>query len=111
MKKENMILWGLSILSAVMMSIPFLVPNTGFISLVGLIPLLCMDRIVTLTEKKRVWIYHYTSFVVWNAITTFWVCNATVAGGLIAIFANAFQMSLIFGLFRLSKKKIGRAHV
>ena len=105
MKKENMILWGLSILSAVMMSIPFLVPNTGFLSLIGLVPLLCMDRIATLTEKKRVWIYHYTAFVVWNAITTFWVCNATVAGGLFAIFANAFQMSLIFGLFRLSKKK------
>ena len=55
--------------------------------------------------KKHAWIYHYSTFVIWNAITTFWVCNATVAGGLFAIFANAFQMSLIFGLFRLSKKK------
>ena len=105
MKKDNMILWGLSIMSAIMMSIPFLVPHTGFLSLIGLVPLLCMDRIATLTEKKRVWTYHYTSFVIWNAITTFWVCNATVAGGLFAIFANAFQMSLIFGLFRISKKK------
>ena len=100
-----MILWGLSIMSAVMMSIPFLVPHTGFLSLIGLIPLLCMDRIATIGEKKHVWIYHYTSFVLWNAITTFWVCNATMAGGLFAIFANAFQMSLIFGLFRLSKIK------
>ena len=55
--------------------------------------------------KKHVWIYHYTAFVLWNALTTFWVCNATVGGGLFAIFGNAFQMSLIFGLFRLSKKK------
>ena len=105
MKKEKMILWGLSIMSAVMMSIPFLVPHTGFLSLIGLIPLLCMDRIATLSEEKRVWAYHYATFVLWNAITTFWVCNATVAGGLFAVFANAFQMSLIFGLFRLSKKK------
>ena len=100
-----MILWGLSIMSAVMMSIPFLVPHTGFLSLLGFIPLLCMERIATLSEKKHVWIYHYTTFVLWNALTTFWVCNATVAGGLFAIFANAFQMSLIFGLFRISKKK------
>ena len=92
-------------MSAVMMSIPFLVPHTGFLSLIGLIPLLCMDRIATLSEEKRVWAYHYATFVLWNAITTFWVCNATVAGGLSAVFANAFQMSLIFGLFRLSKKK------
>ena len=105
MKKENIILWGLSAASAVLMSIPFLVPHTGFLSLIGLLPLLCMERIASLTGKKRVWIYHYTSFVLWNAITTFWVCNATVGGGLFAIFANAFQMSLIFGLFRLSKKK------
>jgi apolipoprotein N-acyltransferase len=105
MRKEKMILMGLSIMSAVMMSIPFLVTNTGFLSLIGLVPLLCMDRIATINERKHVWIYHYTSFVLWNAITTYWVCNATMGGGLFAIFANAFQMSLIFGLFRLSKKK------
>ena len=109
MKKENIILWVLSVISAVLMSIPFLVPHTGFLSLVGLVPLLCMDRIASLSEKKHVWIYHYTTFVLWNAFTTFWVCNATVGGGLFAIFANAFQMSLIFGLFRLSKKKFSGA--
>ena len=105
MRKENIILLGLSILSAVMMSVPFLVPHTGFLSLIGLVPLLCMDRVATINEKRHVWIFHYTAFVLWNAITTFWVCNATMGGGLFAIFANAFQMSLIFGLFRLSKKK------
>ena len=105
MRKENIILWGLSIMSAILMSVPFLVPHTGFLSLIGLIPLLCMDRIATISEQRHVWKYHYTTFVLWNAFTTFWVCNATMGGGLFAIFANAFQMSLIFGLFRLSKKK------
>ena len=105
MKKENILLWGLVSLFAILMSIPFLVPNTGFIALFGILPLLCMDRIATLLEKKRVWIYHYSAFVLWNAITTFWVCNATVGGGLFAIFANALQMSVVFGLFRLSKRK------
>jgi apolipoprotein N-acyltransferase len=64
-----------------------------------------MDRIATLSGKRHVWIYHYSAFVLWNALTTFWVCNATMGGGIFAIFANAFQMSLIFGLFRLSKNK------
>ena len=105
MKRENILLWGLVVLFAVLMSVPFLVPHTGFLALIGLVPLLCMERIATALEKKRIWIYHYIAFVLWNAITTFWVCNATVGGGLFAIFANAFQMSLIFGLFRLSKKK------
>ena len=105
MKKENIVLWGLVLLFAVMMSVPFLVPHTGFLALFGIVPLLCMDRIATLTGKKRVWIYHYSAFVLWNAITTFWVCNATVGGGIFAVLANSLQMSTIFGLFRLSKKK------
>ena len=109
MNRNTILLWGLTVISAVLMSIPFLVPGTGFIALFGLVPLLCMDRVATLTEQKRVWIFHYSAFVLWNAITTFWVCNATIGGGLFAIFANAFQMSLIFGLFRLSKRKFSGA--
>ena len=105
MKKENIVLWGLVLLFAVMMSVPFLVPHTGFLALFGIVPLLCMDRIATLTGKKRVWIYHYSAFVLWNAVTTFWVCNATIGGGIFAVLANSLQMSTIFGLFRLSKKK------
>ena len=104
MRKENMMLWGLVLLSAVLLSIPYLIPGAGLVALFAFLPLLCMDRIATMLEKKHVWVYHYSAFVLWNAITTFWVCNATVGGGLFAIFANAFQMSLVFGLFRLSKK-------
>ena len=105
MKKENILLWGLVMLFAVMMSVPFLIPHTGLLALFGLVPLLCMERIADLSGKKRIWIYHYSAFVIWNAITTFWVCNATVGGGIFAVLANSLQMSLVFGLFRLSKKK------
>lgn len=105
MKKENILLWGLVAIFATLMSIPYLVPHTGFLALLGFIPLLCMERIATMQEKKHVWLYHYTAFVLWNAITTFWVCNATIGGGLFAIFANSLQMSLVFGLFRWSKRK------
>ena len=105
MKKENIILWGLVLLFAVMMSVPYLIPHAGLLALFGFIPLLCLERIASQLGKKRIWVYHYSAFVLWNAFTTFWVCNATIGGGLFAIFANAFQMSLIFGLFRLSKMK------
>ena len=102
-------LWGLVLLFAVLMSLPFLVPHTGLLALIGFIPLLCMERIASAIGKKRIWVYHYSAFVLWNAFTTFWVCNATLGGGLFAVFANAFQMSLIFGLFRISKRKFNGA--
>lgn len=100
-----MLIWGLAVLFALMMSIPFIIPHTGLIALFGLLPLLMMERIADQLGKKRIWIYHYCAFVIWNTITTFWVCNATIGGGIFAILANSLQMSLVFGLFRLSKKK------
>ncbi|MBR2608259.1 MAG: hypothetical protein IKC68_00840, partial [Bacteroidales bacterium] len=109
MKRENILLWGLVLLFAVLMSVPFLVPHTGLLALIGFIPLLCMERIASQMEKKHIWIYHYSAFVLWNAFTTFWVCNATVGGGIFAILANSLQMSLVFGLFRLSKSKFSGA--
>lgn len=105
MKRENMLIWGLVALFAVMMSIPYLVPHTGFLALFAIVPLLCMDRIADMTGRRRVWIYHYSAFVLWNAVTTYWVCNATIGGGIFAVLANSLQMSLVFGLFRLSKKR------
>ena len=105
MKKRKLLLWSLVLLFAVLMSLPFLVPHCGFISLFGIVPLLCMERIASMSGVRRVWVYHYSAFVLWNAFTTFWVCNATVGGGIFAVLANALQMSLIFGVFRLSRKR------
>lgn len=105
MKSEKLTLIILGCMSAVLMSIPFLVPHCGFFALFGLVPLLCAERIATQCGTRRFWWYHYGTFVLWNAITTFWVCNATVGGGIFAVLANALQMSVVFALFRLSRRK------
>lgn len=99
--RQGVLLTGLFVF---LMSVPFLVPHTGWMALVGFIPLLCLEHIASALGAKRFWLWHYSAFVLWNAATTFWVCNATLGGGIFAILANAFQMSLIFGTFRLSKK-------
>ena len=106
MKKETKVQLILALSFAVLMSIPWLVPHTGFVALFGLVPLLCLERIATKYGTRRFWLWQYCSFLLWNLFTTFWVCNATVGGGLFAAAANALQMSLIFGLFRLSKKRL-----
>jgi len=98
--------WLLAIASGVLMSIPWLVPGTGLVSLIAFIPLLAAEYIATGAGSKHFWLKHYSSFVIWNALTTFWVCNATVGGGIFAVLANALQMSLVFGLFRLARKHL-----
>lgn len=105
MKRNRLILWILTALSSVLLSLPFLVPHCGFLALAGFVPLLCADRIASATDTRHFWIWHYSCFLLWNLISTFWVCFSTVGGGLFASFANALQMSLIFGLFRVSKRR------
>ncbi|MBQ9893588.1 MAG: apolipoprotein N-acyltransferase [Bacteroidales bacterium] len=105
MKRERLQLWVCAALTAVLLSIPYLVPGCGAFSLVAFIPLLVAERLSFLRGGRHFWICHYSTFLAWNLVTTFWVCNATVGGGLFASFANALQMSLVFGLFRWVKKR------
>lgn len=102
--KNKVQIWSLAGISALLMSIPYLVPHCGFFALFALVPLLCAERIATLVRMKHFFWVHYSCFLLFNAFTTFWVCNATVGGGIFACVANAFQMSVVFALFRLSRR-------
>ncbi len=96
-----------ALLSAVLMSLPWLVPGTGWVALFGLVPLLCAERIAGICGMKRFWLVHYLCFVLWNALTTFWIWNATAGGAVFAILVNAAQMSIVFGIFRFSRRRFG----
>ena len=105
--RNSFLLWIFVLLFAVLMSIPWLVPHTGVLALVGFIPLLLADDFANQLRVKHFWWFYYTAFVLWNAFTTFWVCNATIGGGIFAVLANALQMAVIWALFRLSRKRMG----
>lgn len=94
-----------STLSAALLSAGFLLPHCGGFVLIGFVPLLWMDRIATKQGVRHFFWWHYLCFVLWNAATTFWVCNATLGGGIAAILINALEMSVIWALFRLFKRK------
>ena len=107
MRKPQALLWLLSALSALLLSLPWLVPHTGALALVAFVPLLIADAVAEQLRLRARWIWPAFTFVAWNAATTFWVCNATLGGGLFAIFGNAVQMLAVWLLFRLAKKKLG----
>lgn len=93
------------LLFAVFMSIPWLVPGTGWMALFGFLPLLCLDRLAVPGSRNHFFWQYFCAFFLWNAATTFWVCLATVGGGIAAMLVNSLQMSLIWALFRLSRRK------
>ena len=105
MKKAPVIFLTLSAAFVLLMSLPWLVPHMGWTALLGLVPLLVMERLATEYKVKHFWWIQYACFVLWNAVTTWWVGGATVGGAVFAILANALQMSVIFGSFRWVKRR------
>ncbi len=106
MRKTRILLWLLAALSALLLSLPWLVPHTGALALVAFIPLLIADAVAEQCRVRGSWIYPFFTFLAWNAATTFWVWNATAGGAVFAIVANAVQMLLVWLLFRLARKKM-----
>ena len=95
MRRKRLYLLIFCTLSAVMLSLPWLVPHCGAVALVAFLPLLWADWAADEMDVKHFWLYSFYTFILWNALTTFWVCNATVGGGIFAIVANAAQMTLL----------------
>ena len=105
MKRQTLIFASLILGFTLLMSLPWLVPHMGWTALFGLLPLLILERLATEYKVRHFWWLHYLCFVLWNAVTTWWVAGATVGGAVFAILANALQMSVIFGAFRWVKRR------
>jgi len=82
-----------------------------FFLLLGFCPLLVAEHYLSRnTERKTAFSflgYSFISMLVWNALTTWWVCNSTIVGGLLAIICNAFFMAVVLMLFHIVKRKAG----
>lgn len=87
-------------------------PVSLFIFLfIGITPFLLIEHIIA--EKGypnsnwKVLIFTYPGFVLWNALTTWWLFNASPAGAIFAILANALFMSVVFILYHITRSQLG----
>jgi apolipoprotein N-acyltransferase len=100
----------LALLSGVLLSISF--PHIGGLNLVvliALVPLLILEQ--RLTELKSGWKvfgYSYLTFVLFNALTTWWIYFADPIGAVMAVLANALLMAITFWIFHFAKRNIGQ---
>jgi apolipoprotein N-acyltransferase len=101
----------LAILSGLLLAFSW--PTYGFAGLlfVALIPLLvAVDNIHKAKVKKdglKVFGLAYTSFVIWNFITTWWLHYADFYAGLFAVLANALLMATVIRIYYFTKKRVG----
>ncbi len=116
MKRIHLLM--LALLSAALFSISW--PARGFPAFLfaAFIPLFIIEDYFTRPPRRRstfqVFLYSYLAFVIWNLLTTWWVSNSTLFGGVFAIVCNSLFMSITFITYHWSRKKIfgpGRGHV
>lgn len=99
-------LFGLSILSGVLLFAAWPVSPLTFIIFIALVPLLLVaDNVV----KKNVFFgFSFLALFIWNAATTWWIWNSTDVGSIAAIIANSLLMCLPWWGYFTFKKTYGK---
>lgn len=105
----NRQLYLLSLLSAILLWLGWPAHGFPFLLLVGFVPLLIIEEQLYQERDKygrfSYFKYAYLAMFVWNALTTWWVCNATIVGGMSAIIFNSLFMAIVLGAFRYTRRK------
>jgi len=93
-------------------------PHLLFILLfVAFIPLLYIESLISKPDifHPGLKLFGFTglAFMIWNGLSTWWIWNASPAGGVAAIILNSLLMTVPFLLFTWTKKRLGtsRAYI
>ncbi len=102
MKRLHLLL--LSVLSGLLLAASW--PVRGFTPLifVAFVPLFFVQQQLGDTGKKGLFWLSWLTFLIWNALTTWWIWNSTAGGAIAAILLNALFMAVVFQVFHISKK-------
>jgi apolipoprotein N-acyltransferase len=104
---------GLSTLSGVLLSVGFPPIPLTLLMFIGWVPLLLVEfeqskERQSAAKAPNLLPFCYNTFVIWNVLTTWWVGNTAFIAGIVAIWLNAFFMSVPFLLFSRSKRVLPR---
>lgn len=86
-------------------------PTYGFPLLLffAFVPLLYSEAEIRLKQahnrKWKIFGLAYLTFFIWNLFTTYWLYYSTPFGGVFAILANSFLMSLVFLVYHIVAKR------
>jgi len=112
MKKYKLLL--LSVLSGALLCLAW--PAIGGFApflFIGLVPLLFVEEFIYKSEKGSIFGYAFLSFLIWNALTTWWIYCVSedfatkILVVSVAVLVNSCLMAIIFTFFHFTKRKIG----
>lgn len=101
-----------SILSGLLLAFSWYPHGLTALIFIAFIPLFFVsDALLQKGSKVTLWkgfIASYPAFVLWNAITTYWIVYCTTPGGIAAVVLNAMLQALVFGLWHACRKRISK---
>lgn len=103
-------LLALSLLSGLILAFSWYPHGLPFLIFFSFLPLFFMsDALLKKGSKVAFWkgfIFSYPGFLLWNAITTYWICYTTIPGGIAASVLNALLMALVFAAWHCCRKHV-----
>ena len=108
-------LLALSLLSGLLLAYSWYPHGLPFLIFFAFIPLFFMsEALLKKGSKFAFWkgfIFSYPGFLLWNAITTYWICYTTIPGGIAASVLNALLLSLVFATWHCCRKRISQTWI
>ena len=110
MKHLKLRLILLSLSSGLLLSLAW--PERGCPALlfIAFVPLLWMEELISANRDRfnrfSVFFWSYPGFLLWNALTTWWIINSTGEGAILAVVLNAMFMSIILSFFHGTKRRL-----
>ena len=93
----------LAILSGLILGLSWPSIGNSILLFCGFIPLFILEDIISVSNESKkgrsIFLYSFISFLIFNVVTTYWVCNATIFGGIFAFLVNTTLMSLVVYCF------------
>ena len=95
--------------SGVLLSLSWYDSFSGLILLVAFIPVLYAEHLLSAQDSStwKVIIHAAFALSIWTLIDTWWIKNAAIEGLIAAIIIHGSLGSIVFGLFHITKKRLG----
>ena len=102
-------LLSLSVLSGVLLSLPWIFSSFSMAMFFAFIPLLAVEDQINIQKASQrsilLFLYALLTFFIWNVLSTWWIANVSISGMIIIAGINAFLMAFVWWLMHFVHRK------
>ena len=100
----------LSVISGVLLSLPWLFQGMGWVLFFAVVPLLAVEdqNSGKTNQRSSSFLNHvFLVFIIWNVLSTWWIAYVSFPGMIIVTFLNAVLMTGVWGMMHMVRNRFG----